>query len=64
MSKKAIKTAYAADHSIKALLLFGHVPVPYSGNLLADGHPIGRSVYKIRITARPMTDKLLLSRGQ
>ena len=38
---KAIVTAdYRADpQNVKALFLFGHIPVPYSGNAAPDGHP-------------------------
>jgi hypothetical protein len=38
---KALITAdYNADPaSVKSVFLFGHVPVPYSGNLAPDGHP-------------------------
>jgi hypothetical protein len=38
--KALIKADYNADPSnVKAVFLFGHVPVPYSGNLAPDGHP-------------------------
>ncbi|MDB6040976.1 MAG: hypothetical protein JWM99_4817, partial [Verrucomicrobiales bacterium] len=38
--KKLITADYAADPSnVKSLFLFGHVPVPYSGNFNPDGHP-------------------------
>lgn len=30
---------YTIDPEIQAVFLFGHVPVPYSGNLNPDGHP-------------------------
>ncbi len=37
--KNLIKADYAADPSqVKAVFLFGHVPVPYSGNIVPDGH--------------------------
>jgi hypothetical protein len=37
--KNLIKTDYNADPAnVKAAFLFGHVPVPYSGNFAADGH--------------------------
>ncbi|HLP76426.1 MAG TPA: hypothetical protein VK327_05845 [Candidatus Paceibacterota bacterium] len=37
--KKLIKSEYDADPSnVKAVFLFGHVPVPYSGNIVPDGH--------------------------
>jgi hypothetical protein len=37
--KSYITSSYTADNSIKAILLLGHIPVPYSGNLNPDGHP-------------------------
>ena len=38
--KAIIVNEYNSDPSnIKAVLLFGHVPVPYSGDLNPDGHP-------------------------
>jgi hypothetical protein len=38
--KNLIVTAYNADPgNTKAVFLFGHVPVPYSGNINPDGHP-------------------------
>jgi Glycosyl hydrolase family 9/Bacterial Ig domain/Cellulase N-terminal ig-like domain len=37
--KDKIRSVYAADPSnVKAVFLFGHVPVPYSGNIVPDGH--------------------------
>jgi len=37
--KNLIKSAYnAAPTQVKAVMLFGRVPVPYSGNLMPDGH--------------------------
>jgi hypothetical protein len=37
--KDLIKNLYSTDPShIKALFLFGHIPVPYSGNYTADSH--------------------------
>ncbi len=37
--KGLIHADYAADPSgVKAVLLFGHVPVPYSGDIAPDGH--------------------------
>src|SRR5439155_18191774 len=37
--KKVIVADYKADPAnVKALFLFGHVPVPYSGNIIPDGH--------------------------
>ncbi len=37
--KKLIKTQYKADpENLKCVFLFGHVPVPYSGNIVPDGH--------------------------
>lgn len=38
--KSLIRADYNADTAnVKAVLLLGHVPVPYSGNLNPDGHP-------------------------
>ncbi|MHC1769494.1 MAG: chitobiase/beta-hexosaminidase C-terminal domain-containing protein [Verrucomicrobiia bacterium] len=38
--KSVIRAAYQADPTrLRAVFLFGHVPVPYSGNLNPDGHP-------------------------
>ncbi len=38
--KKIITTDYSADPAnVRSLFLFGHVPVPYSGNFAPDGHP-------------------------
>ena len=37
--KDLIKSHYHADPTgVKCVFLFGHVPVPYSGNLVPDGH--------------------------
>ena len=37
--KSLIQAGYNADPAnVKAVFLFGHVPVPYSGNFAADGH--------------------------
>ena len=37
--KAKIKTQYAADPAnVKCVFLFGHVPVPYSGDIVPDGH--------------------------
>ena len=37
--KGLIETAYRADPArVKCVFLFGHVPVPYSGNIVPDGH--------------------------
>jgi len=37
--KSLIQAAYtAAPSTVKAVFLFGHVPVPYSGNVVPDGH--------------------------
>jgi hypothetical protein len=37
--KSLIQADYTTDPSnVKAVFLFGHVPVPYSGNLVPDGH--------------------------
>jgi hypothetical protein len=38
--KALIKADYAADPAnVKSVFLFGHIPVPYSGQLNPDGHP-------------------------
>jgi hypothetical protein len=38
--KTLIMTDYSADPpNVRALFLFGHVPVPYSGDINPDGHP-------------------------
>ncbi len=38
--KAAVKAVYDADPTnVKALFIFGHVPVPYSGDIAPDGHP-------------------------
>ncbi len=38
--KAIIKSDYTADPAnVKSVFLFGHVPVPYSGQLNPDGHP-------------------------
>jgi len=38
--KNLIVTAYNSDPAnTKAVFVFGHVPVPYSGNINPDGHP-------------------------
>src|SRR5207248_3538227 len=37
--KKRIRDEYNADRAnTKAVFLFGHVPVPYSGDIVPDGH--------------------------
>ena len=37
--KKLIKSRYRSDPAnVKCVFLFGHVPVPYSGNIVPDGH--------------------------
>ena len=37
--KDAIKHHYKSDAATKAVLILGHIAVPYSGNLYPDGHP-------------------------
>lgn len=38
--KALITSEYNSDpNEVKAVMLLGHVPVPYSGNLAPDGHP-------------------------
>jgi hypothetical protein len=37
--KSLIRAEYRADpRNVKCVFLFGHVPVPYSGNIVPDGH--------------------------
>lgn len=44
--KARIKEAYEADREgVKAVFLFGHVPVPYSGDYNPDGHPDHRGAW-------------------
>ncbi|MFN3938999.1 MAG: T9SS type A sorting domain-containing protein, partial [Chitinophagales bacterium] len=37
--REIINSVYLTDNTIQSVFLFGHVPVPYSGNLYPDGHP-------------------------
>ncbi|HYV95591.1 MAG TPA: fibronectin type III domain-containing protein, partial [Chitinophagales bacterium] len=37
--KALIAAEYNSNSDLKAVLLFGHIPVPYSGALNPDGHP-------------------------
>ena len=44
--KAVIQAAYLADtQQVRSVFLFGHVPVPYSGNLAPDGHPEHRGAW-------------------
>jgi hypothetical protein len=44
--KAKIKAAYEADRAgVKSVFLFGHVPVPYSGDFNPDGHPDHRGAW-------------------
>jgi hypothetical protein len=44
--KALLKADYNADPvNVKSVFLFGHVPVPYSGNLNPDGHPEHRGAW-------------------
>ena len=36
--KAIIQAEYSANPTLKSLFIFGHVPVPYSGNIAPDGH--------------------------
>lgn len=36
--KSIILADYNNDHSVRTVFLFGHVPVPYSGDIAPDGH--------------------------
>ena len=45
-TKAIIQALYNADPThTRSLILFGHVPVPYSGNLNPDGHPDHRGAW-------------------
>ena len=45
-TKAIIQTLYNADPATtRSLILFGHVPVPYSGDLNPDGHPEHRGAW-------------------
>ena len=45
-TKVIIQTLYNTDPpNTRSLILFGHVPVPYSGNLNPDGHPDHRGAW-------------------
>jgi hypothetical protein len=37
--KELIQTEVGENESISCVFLFGHIPVPYSGNINPDGHP-------------------------
>ncbi len=37
--RNIIYSKYETDPDVQSVFLFGHVPVPYSGNLYPDGHP-------------------------
>jgi hypothetical protein len=44
--KELIKADYYSDpSSVKAVFIFGHVPVPYSGNINPDGHDNHRGAW-------------------
>jgi hypothetical protein len=44
--KNVIKNDYYSDPSnVKAVFLFGHIPVPYSGDFNPDGHPDHRGAW-------------------
>lgn len=44
--KSVIKSVYDSDPAnVKALFLFGHIPVPYSGNIAPDGHDNHRGAW-------------------
>ena len=45
-TKTIIQTLYNADPAnTRSLILFGHIPVPYSGDLNPDGHPEHRGAW-------------------
>ncbi|MDB6130698.1 MAG: hypothetical protein JWM04_1805, partial [Verrucomicrobiales bacterium] len=44
--KQIIKNDYSADPgNVRSLFLFGHIPVPYSGDFNPDGHPDHRGAW-------------------
>jgi PKD repeat protein len=44
--KQTVASDYSADpNNVKALFIFGHVPVPYSGDLNPDGHSIHKGAW-------------------
>jgi len=54
--KAQILADYARDPShVKALFLFGHIPVPYSGNLNPDGHPNHKGAWPADVYYGTMT---------
>jgi len=55
--KDIIKADYNADPAnVKALLLFGHIAVPYSGNKAWDGHPEHVGAWPADVFYGEMTD--------
>ncbi len=45
-TKAVVQTLFNADpEKTRSLILIGHVPVPYSGNLYPDGHPDHRGAW-------------------
>ena len=49
-TKAIIQSLYNADPTnTRSLILFGHIPVPYSGNLNPDGHPEHRGAWPPRV---------------
>ncbi|MEO7558213.1 MAG: Calx-beta domain-containing protein [Gammaproteobacteria bacterium] len=55
--KNIIKADYAADPAnVKAVFLFGHVAVPYSGNKAWDGHPEHMGAWPADVFYGEMTD--------
>ncbi len=66
--KQLIKADYAADPAgMEAVLLFGHVPVPYSGALAPDGHPDHVGAWPADVFYGDMsgvwTDSTVINRG-
>ncbi|HEX7860725.1 MAG TPA: DUF3466 family protein [Verrucomicrobiae bacterium] len=43
--KDRIQAEYNADSNVKAVVLIGHIPVPYSGVFDISGHPESRGAY-------------------
>lgn len=66
--KQLIKADYAADPaSLRAVFLFGRVPVPYSGALAPDGHPDHLGAWPADVFYGDMTgvwtDSTVINRG-
>ncbi len=56
--KKLIEDEYHRDpDGVRTVFLFGHVPVPYSGCISADGHPDHRGAWPADLYYADMTGK-------